>query len=102
MFQIWVLDGIRRDSPIDQDDTSRFVFDRLFPPPRGTAGLPKNCRPDPPFFQTGGEPFHLRRFSAALGTFQSRQRHGHDFAAKGSHCRIAHFRLVRLASEEEV
>ena len=24
---------------------------------RGAAGLPKNCRPDPPFFQTCGEPF---------------------------------------------
>ena len=69
---------------------------------RGAAGLPKNCRPDPPFFQTGGEPFHLRRFSAALGTFERDQRHGHDFAAKGSHCRTPHFRLVRLASEGEV
>ena len=163
-----VLDCIQRDSPIDQDDASRFVFGQLsiganhalvgfirlflhsianypFAAPqcrldflthelavarfrkeqfsfrrrgmivfrmleqmlnafanRGAAGLPKNYWPEPPFFQTGGEPFHLRRFSAALGTFECDQRHGHDFAAKGSHCRTPHFRLVRLASEGEV
>ena len=69
---------------------------------RGAAGLPKYYRPDPTFRQTGGGPFYLRRFSAALGTFECDQRHGHDFAAKGSHCRTPHFRLVRLASEGEV
>ena len=41
-------------------------------------------------------------FSAALGTFECDQGHGHDFAAKESHCRTPHFRLVRLASEGEV
>jgi hypothetical protein len=63
------------------------------------ARLPKNRRRDPALFQPGGEPFHLRGFSAA---FERDQRHAHDFAAKGSHCRTPHFRLVRLASEGEV
>src|SRR5207247_2037245 len=53
----------------------------------GAAGLTNNSRYDPALFQSCGEPFHLRRFSAAFGAFERDQRHGHDFAAKGRACR---------------
>ena len=71
-------------------------------PDGGAPGLTRNRRYDPVISHPGSEPFHLGRFSAALGAFESDQRHGHDFAAKVGHCRTPHFRLVRLASEGEV